>query len=140
MKYLLVIVAVLLVVAGCGPTARQIQAQTADSVAEAANASLPILVQRYRDEGFRELERIKAAGGSADDARDAVDVVKAKWRPVWDAWEALRVAQDAWATALEEGGNTAGALVGLKKAYCGLQSVWPGDIPAVPLALLRCEK
>jgi hypothetical protein len=124
---------------GCANPALQIQAATADSVAEAANSALPILVQRYREEGFRELERLKAEGGAnQDDANAALEVVKAKWKPIWDAWEALSIAQDAWATALETGGDTGPALKALKKAYCELRGVWPEDIPAVPLAPMRC--
>ena len=112
----------------------QIQAQTANAVASGANAALPMLVDKYRQEGNRAIE--KAA--SRPDAEAALSAIKAKWKPVWDAWEVLRVAEDAWATALELGGDTTGALVGLKKAYCGLQGVWPDDVPVVPLAPLKC--
>ena len=136
----IVLIASVWTMTGCGNVGLQIQAQTADSVAEAANTALPILIDRYRDDGFRVLERVKADGGNADDARAAIEKVKVKWKPIWDAWEALRVAQDAWATSLESGGDSAAALGALKKACCDLRAVWPEDIPAVPLAPLRCAK
>lgn len=124
---------------GCTNPAIQIQAHTADSIAEAANSTLPMLIQRYREEGFRELERLKAEGGATqDDANAALAVVKARWKPIWAAWDALSVAQDAWADALETGGALGPPLKALKEAYCQLRAVWPKDIPAVPLAPLRC--
>jgi hypothetical protein len=123
---------------GCSDPFRQVQIHTADSVAEAANAALPILVERYRQEGFRAIDAVKASGGNADDAKAAVEAVRAKWAPIWKAWETLSVAQDAWADALESGGDGGATVEALKEAYCGLRGVWPDDIPAVPLAPLRC--
>lgn len=134
--YLLVL---FVLAAACNNAGLQIQAHAADSVAEASNAALPILVQRYRDEGFRELEQVKADGGTVSDARRAIERVKANWAPIWSAWEMLAVAQDGWATTIESGGDQAVALAELKRAYCGLRAVWPEDIPAVPLSLLRCD-
>lgn len=125
---------------GCVDPARQIQAQAANSVAQAANAALPILIERYRQDGFRALDKLKASGGTAKDVPATLEAVKAKWAPVWDAWKALVVAQDAWADALEAGGDTAASLEVLKGAYCGLRGVWPKDIPAVPLAPLKCPE
>lgn len=136
-----VVLAMLLVLAAsCADPLRQIQIHTADSLAEGANSALPILVSSYRQEGFAAIDAVKASGGTAAEARAAIEDIKARWKPVWQAWETLRVAQDAWADALEGGADTAAALVVLKDAYCGLRSVWPQDIPAVPLVPVRCPK
>ncbi len=135
----LMVLLIVLAFQGCTDPARQIQARTADTVAQAANSALPILIERYRQEGFRAIDAVKASGGSAEDAKAAVKAVKAKWEPIWAAWETLRVAQDAWADALEGGGDPAAALGALKEAYCGLRQVWPEDIPAVPLAPIKCS-
>ncbi len=121
---------------GCGVSARQIQAQTATAVANSANASLPILVGRYRLEGDRAIaEATDRAGAEA-----AVAAVQQKWTPVWKSWETLRLAHGAWAALLEKGDvGLAAALSALGDAYCGLLKVWPGDVPAIPLSVVRCE-
>lgn len=123
-----------LVLAACDMTALQIQAQTANAVAIGANAALPTLVNRYRQEG---LDVIAGAKTRAE-AEASLARVRAAWAPVWRAWDTLRVAQDSWATALERGGDTAAALASLKQAYCGLLRVWPKQIPALPVGPLRC--
>lgn len=123
---------------GCGNSQLQIQAQTANAVAQAANSALPLLVERFRREGFSAIDQVRARAGSEEDARAAVAAVEARWEPIWKAWDVLKVAQDGWAIAVESGGDTDAALKGLKDAYCGLRSVWPEGLPAVPLAPLRC--
>ncbi|MHC4854653.1 MAG: hypothetical protein ACYTF5_21835 [Planctomycetota bacterium] len=105
-------------------------------MAQGANSGLPILVERYRLEGDRAIA--KAADREA--AEVAIAAIKEKWKAVWKAWEAIRVAEDTWATALEEGGDLGAALPAMKAAYCGLVRVWPDDIPAIPIALVRCPK
>jgi len=137
--FLGMVTGITLAFSGCPDGALQIQAQTANAVAHAANAVMPVLVAQYRQDGLEAIQAVKEAGGTADDARAAIAAVKTKWEPVLRAWESLRVAQDTWATVLEAGGDTAAALAGLHVAYCGLQKVWPEDIPVVPLALVRCE-
>jgi hypothetical protein len=117
-------------------TGRQIQAHSASAVAQGANAALPILVERYRQQGLRAIDKAE----TREAAEAALVVIKAEWKPVWDAWEVLRVAQDAWAQALEGGGDTISALWALRVAFCGLQRVWPNDIPAIPIASLSCPK
>lgn len=133
-----IFVALVAALSGCGDMGRLIQARTADGVATAANSGLPILVERYNQEGIDAIMAVKKSGGTKEQAHAAIAKVKAKWDPVWKAWETLRVAQDAWAGALESGGDTSAALGQLKGAYCGLSAVWPDDIPAVPLAPMKC--
>lgn len=126
---------------GCSNMGMQIQVRTADSIAEAGNSALPILVERYQAEGDRVLQRLKGNGrATQSDARATIDKVKAKWKPIWDAWDALAAAQNAWAETLENDGDTGAALSSLKGAYCDLRKVWPKEIPAVPLGPLRCAQ
>lgn len=138
--WLLMIALHLVVAGGCNQTVMQVQAQTATAVASAANAALPVLVERYRREGIEIVLAVKQRGGTADEARDLLQGLKDRWAPVWEAWEGLRIAQDAWADSIEGGGSPAAAAAALKDAYCGLMLVWPEDIPAVPLAPLSCAK
>ena len=125
---------VVVFLSGCPDSARQIQIYTAEAVARGANAGLPVLVQRYKAEG----DAVILMATTRGDAEAGIAAVKAKWKPVWEAWEALRAAQDGWATALEKGGSLVAALQGVQVAYCGLQKVWPEDIPVVPLVPLKC--
>ena len=114
------------------------QARVADGIAVAANAALPMLVEHYRQEGYTALQGVKDKGGNVDDANKAIDEVKDRWHPLWNAWASLAIAQNGWAAVLESGVDPAKALDELKNAYCELMAVWPDDIPAVPLAPLRC--
>lgn len=120
----------------CTEASLHLQAQTANAVAYAANAALPILVERYRQEGLDAI----AKAPTRDEAERAIDAVRLKWQPVWKQWETLRIAEDAWAKAIEERGDLMSALRALGDAYCSLLVVWPEDVPVVPLAPLRCAK
>lgn len=131
-RFLVLLVALLAL--GCTDAAKQIQVQTAEATAAGANAGLPLLVERYRAKGLE----IIAKAETRDEAETKLAVLDAEWAPVWGAWEGLRVAQDAWATALEEGGDLGGALKAMKVAYCELRETWPDDIPAIPLVPVKC--
>lgn len=133
-----VLFALVLGSAGCPNWVRQAQSQTANSVAAAANAALPTLVEAYCQEGLRVIDEVKEKGGSAAEARVATAAVQEKWKPIWEAWAELRIAEDAWADALEKGSDTTAALAGLRSAYCGFMARWPGTIPVVPLAPIIC--
>jgi len=114
---------------------QQVQVHVADSMAEAANAALPILVQTFKLEGREAIAEAK----TEQEARQAIQAIEEKWKPVWDAWEALRIAEDAWATALEQGSDERAALAAVRKAYCGLVAQWPESVPAIPLAPIVCK-
>jgi hypothetical protein len=145
MPFRAVLLAVLLgtlvmMTSGCPDFSRQIQAQTANGIANGANAALTILQERYRQEGLAVLTEVHRSGGTEAEARAELQKVIDKWKPIWQAWETLRVAEDAWATAIEQGGDTAAVLAAMKKAYCGLMQLWPESIPAIPLAPIKCEE
>jgi len=119
---------------GCDMSARQIQAHTADAIGHAANSALPILLSHYRQEG---LDAIQAASTKAE-AETELAAIKSRWEPVWKAWESVRIAQNAWATALESGADTAASLSAVRAAYCELQGVWPSQLAAMPIAPVVC--
>jgi hypothetical protein len=127
-----------LALSGCPDWVRQAQIQTANSVAQAANAALPMLVEAYRQEGLRAIDDVKAKGGTEQEARAAIESVKTKWKPIWEAWAALRIAEDAWADALEQDTDTGAALAGLRSAYCQFMARWPSAVPVIPLAPVIC--
>jgi hypothetical protein len=120
----------------CTPSARQIQAQTANALAVSANASLPVVVEQFRQDSLRAIDQSK----TEPEARQKLAAIDARYEPIWKAWEALRLAQDGWATVLENGLDTLAAFLSLKGAYCGLLSLWPKEIPAIPLAPIVCPK
>jgi len=128
----------ILVLSGCPDYALQIQAQTANAVAQAANTELPVLVGQFRQDGMDALVTVKQKGGTEDQARAELARIEVKWAPVWKGWDALRAAHDAWATALEKGGDYAAALIGLSKAYCSFMILWPQAVPVIPLAPVLC--
>ena len=123
---------------GCPGSTLQVQAQAANAVATAANASLPILIAIYRQEGLDVIDAIKAAGGNADTARKSIDVVKAKWAKIWGSWAKLKDAESAWATAIEAGDESGIAVVALQQAYCALEAAWPASVPAMPVSFANC--
>ena len=135
MKYLVVLMYCfcLLFLVGC-PQIDQVQVQTANSIAMAANASLPILVSEYRQQGVTEINLSK----TEEEATRRVLVVEQKWQPVWKAWETLRLAHDVWAEVLEARGDALAALLAFKNAYCGLMKTWPAEIRAIPMAGIVC--
>lgn len=110
---------------GCSGTQRQAQSVAASSLAVAANRAYPKLQAAYRAEGDRAID----AAPTQAEARAALAVVRERWAPVWRAWDAVRLAQDAWATALESGASAddvARTVVALQAAYCGLRAATPG--------------
>jgi hypothetical protein len=133
-----IVIGMPLTLSGCPDYLRQAQAQTANAVAEAANSALPVLVEAYRQEGLRAIDDVKAKGGTEQEARFAIESVKTKWKPIWEAWAALRIAEDAWADALEKDTDTAAALAGLRSAYCQFMARWPSAVPVIPLAPVIC--
>jgi hypothetical protein len=119
---------------GCTPTQLQIQTVAANTVADVANSTLPLLVELYTQEGYRAIDRAK----TEQEATDAVVAIEKNWKPVWQAWNTLRIAQDAWAKVIETKGDTNKAFQSIKDAYCGLLVVWPKTIPVVPMGAFVC--
>lgn len=91
-------------VSGCSGSAAQRQVRAADGIGRAFNRAQPVVLDAY-ERGSRVV--IDAACGETrpcadpDSAREALAAHRAKWAPVWVAWEAARLAHDAWSTASE---------------------------------------
>lgn len=130
-----IIVVLALATIGCGDVGRQIQIRTANATAVGANAALPMLVDRYRSESLAAIDRAE----TREVAEAKLSAIDRQWDPIWEAWDALATAQDAWASSLESDGDTAAALAALRIAYCGIRNLWPSSIPAIPLSLVSCE-
>lgn len=118
---------------GCTSAATQTQAVAADTVARVTNATLPSLVEAYDQEGLAAIE----ASDSRDEAEYRLELVREKWRPVWEALEVFASVHDAWATALEAGTDTAAIAAEVRDAYCTLRgaalpSVELPDYPVIP--------
>lgn len=120
----------LVLLAACTPTELQVQAATADAIATATNAALPVLVAAYERQGDDAIE----SAANVDSAALALDAVRAEWAPVWRAVDAFRAAHDAWATALERGQVDLVTAGKVRDAYCALRALVTGvDLPNWPL-------
>lgn len=127
---------VTLIAFGCSPSQQAIQAGIADGIASGANAGLPSLLSTYKAEGDAEIERAK----DRPEAETGLEKVRAKWAPVWKAWETFRAAHSAWASTLEAGGDASKMFDALKAAYCDVEYVWPKELSALPAVPLTCPK
>lgn len=147
---------VALLASTCNPSALQIQARLANSVAVAGNRILPLLLDVYRAEGLQIIEQARAGGLSRSDAEARLQAHVLTWRAVWGecdegtgacqggAWPSLRAAHDAWAASLER--QIAGEPLDLaavtrhaselRNAYCQLRASVPqahrASVPQLP--------
>lgn len=106
-------VAVLLLLAGLGAGACHggTQPRTVEAVVvTTANDALPVLLATYD----RETAAAVAEATSHADAEARLDAVVKRWRPVWDAWRALRAA---------DGAARSGALCALVAAAQGIATL-----------------
>lgn len=127
MRHFVVLLALALVLLGCGASATQLQARVADGMGRAVDAEVPSLVAAYEAEGDAAID----SAASLPEAEVLLEDVRARWRAVWHALEAFRAAHDGWATALETGGSVD---VGrLQSAYCELRAAVEGraELPDV---------
>lgn len=153
------------IVVSCSPTALQIQAQTANSIALAANDLLPVIVRAYTAEGVAVIQ----ASTNRQSAVSALEQVRIRWQRVWGseidgspctgvgnnagtpcrngAWQGLMASEDAWAVALEK--QIAGQPFDLSAAarmandlhtsYCALRGAVPSGITLPdPPSFLTC--
>lgn len=104
-------------VAGCAPSARQTQAVTASAIAVVVNTSVDALLVEAES---REMAIVRDAQ-DRDTAEAGLTADRARWAPVWAAVDALAVAHDQWATALETGGTIDPQAT--EEAFCDLRRV-----------------
>lgn len=146
----------LLGISTCTPSALQVQARLANSIALGGNRTLPLLVDAYRSEGLRIIAQAHESGQSRSVAEQRLAAHTDAWRPVWGdcdentgqcqggAWPALRAAHEAWASALEQQisgqpldlASATQHAQNMQRAYCALRSAVPSptrdSIPQIP--------
>lgn len=132
--YISVVVTACSVAAGCANTSSA-NAIFADSIAEAANAGLPMLIDEYRRQGNQIID--EASDRHTAEAKLAE--LQQKWEKVWKAWESFRVAHNTFIEIVQSDGDAVAYLSALRNSYCGLLDVWPESIPATPIAGVECN-
>lgn len=88
----------------------------------------------YRTEQFAELERVKAQGGSREQAIAAVTVVREKWRPVWAAIDAAVAAHRALVEALTAYGDGQLDVAAVSRTVTALAEAEQAVVAALALA------
>jgi len=111
------------------------QAKIASAIAVTINETMPLL----RDAESQEGDDIIHTSSDETAARLRLGALEARWKPVWDAMAAVRVAHGAWATVLEKGGNREAAAKEVLTAFCKLAPLLPRSVPRLSLATLLCE-
>ncbi len=91
--FLVMSVGVLVATASC---TRQQQAVTAASLAVAAAHIDAPLRKAETEAGLAELERVKAAGGSAEEGDKALASLEAKWNVAFTVLDLFLTAEDMW--------------------------------------------
>jgi len=94
----LLIGAVALCTTGCPMSAVQQQATVADVAAHTFNRALPVVVDAYEADVRGAIDRACCDRAAMEAAAART---QARWLPVRAAWEATRVAHDAWRVELE---------------------------------------
>lgn len=135
MKRLALLLAALVALACASkPPPDATQRHIAAIVAVGANEAFPILLDRYVAEG----EAAVLMASSEEEARSNVAVVRAKWRPIWVAWDVFVTAHDAWRASLAASdGDILRAAIAAREAYCGVVKLSPVELPE--MIGVRCE-
>jgi hypothetical protein len=97
----------------CGPRA---EAVAADTIARAVNAATASLAETYAQQG----EQLIAAAKTRATAETLLVDHRERWKPVWLAVDALSVAHDEVATAIEAGRPAHGEVAMMRAAWCEL--------------------
>ncbi len=132
-RFLLLLLA--LVFLGCGPSMPSPEVVAAHVVGKATNVAIDELAAVERAEGLDEIR----ASVTAEEARERLVRLEARWEHVWLAVAAFREAHGDYADALEgKGSFTAASLLPvLRAAYCTVRakaraSVTMPDFPGRP--------
>lgn len=128
MRRLLLILALLL--SACAASQQEAQGPMAAVVAVSANEVFPVLRDTYVAAG----EKAVAEATNVEDAHARVQAVKAKWRPIWEAWDAFAESHDLWRQALLDGDSPRILEMAkeAREAYCALAAAAPIELPAMP--------
>jgi len=139
----------LVLTASCSVSSLAIQSRTADTLGRTVNAAGGELLAEYRREQNAALDRYCPSTAQCDGvaARGAVDAVRASWRPVVVAHDALRSLHDRWATAIERCARTNGdrtactpdvgrvveqVLGGVRDLRCALRAGGHAELDPIP--------
>ncbi|MEM6791542.1 MAG: hypothetical protein AAF715_28755 [Myxococcota bacterium] len=114
---------------------RRAQAITADRVAYAVDTAGGVLAEAERDEGLAEIAKASTrAEGVA-----AADAVRARYEPVWAAYNALESAHVTWVGIIQSGGKvTEGVVASVLRSWCTLSALLAELDHPLP-AILPCE-
>lgn len=111
------------------------QRKIANAIAVTMNETVPLL----RDAESQEGDDIIHMSGDEPTARLRLAALEDRWKPVWEAEKALRLAQGIWATALEKGGDRDAAAKAVLAAFCRFAPLMPRSVPRLSLATYLCE-
>jgi len=108
-----------LLCASCSPAQWQTQGEVAAVVSDVANDRvLPLLESAYRADGLMGVERAR----DPNEAQLYFVEWKARWLPVWAAWEVFSEAHAAWVAAINSNGDTWATGEAVRKAFCVLKT------------------
>jgi hypothetical protein len=111
------------------------QRKIANAIAVTVNEVVPLL----RDVESQEGDDVIHTSPDEPTARLRLAAVEARWKPVWEAEKALRLAQGVWASALEKGGDKDAAAKAVLATFCRFAPLLPRSVPRLSLATYLCE-
>lgn len=111
------------------------QRKIANAIAVTVNETVPLL----RDVESQEGDDVIHTSADEPTAKLRLAAVEDRWKPVWEAEKALRLAQGIWATALEKGGDRDAAAKAVLAAFCRFAPLLPRSVPRLSLATYLCE-
>jgi hypothetical protein len=133
MKYFLPI----LLLAGCSPAGRQAQFKVADSISQAANATVPSITAQYK----QDLRECLVPAETKLQYEVCASKVEERWSRLRLAWSHLRRVQDEYASALEKHEPIlADYAQWLQTAYCHLKEVAPPSLKLPSVPGLKCDE
>lgn len=119
--------------ASCSASQVQIEARVTDELAKFANQGGDLLERDYEDEGLHAMAVADASlppnapnTARADALGAALEGVRKKWAPIWNAWDKFAIAEGVYATQLEQGGAPSAGRV--LSAYCAVVAVAPPEL------------
>jgi hypothetical protein len=133
----LVVLVLAVALVGCAPSHWAAQREAASAVSDVSNDYvLPLIETAYRSDGIMSVERAR----DANEAQLYFIEWKARWLPVWAAWEVYREAFSAWRAAINSNGDVVTTGEAVRNAFCTLRSNAERAGARMPdFPLLGCE-
>lgn len=117
---------------GCSPSALQAQRDASNVVARVANDTVePALLAAYKATGLVLIENEP----TRELAQAKLQLHQERWKPIWAAWEAFKLAHTAWQNQIEEGGDVLTTAAEARKSFCELRKLaapWRVELPDFP--------